>query len=83
MAEVAAMIGKVVATIVMLATFIVGLLVAIDPADIGIMILQAFKVAIPNPMVDQFIMELRVLGAAASILGFVAFIASLYYLWKE
>jgi cytochrome b561 len=83
MAEVVAIIGKVIFTIVLLFVFIIGLLVAIDPTDIGIMIFEAFKIAIPNPMVDQFILELRIIGVVSSIAGIVGFLMSIFFLWKE
>jgi uncharacterized iron-regulated membrane protein len=83
MAEVVTIIGKVFLTIVLLFVFIMGLLVAIDPADLGIMIFEAFKMAIPNPMVDQFILELRIVGVVSSIAGIVGFLMSIYFLWKE
>jgi uncharacterized iron-regulated membrane protein len=83
MAEVVTIIGKVFLTIVLLFVFIMGLLVAIDPADLGIMIFEVFKMAIPNPMVDQFILELRIVGVVSSIAGIVGFLMSIYFLWKE
>lgn len=84
MAEaVAAILGKVILTIGLLFVFILGLLVSIDPADIGIMILEAFRVAVPNPIIDQFILELRIFGVMSSIAGFVGFLLSIFFLWRD
>jgi hypothetical protein len=83
MAEVVAIIGKVIFTIGLLFAFILGLLVAIDPADIGIRILEAFKMAIPNPMIDSYIVGLRIVGIVSSIVGFVGFLFSLFFLWRD
>lgn len=84
MAEaVAAIIGKLFATIALFLVFIAGLLVAIDPADIGVMILEALKVATPNPLLDVYIMELRIVGVVATIGGFIGFLLSIFFLWRD
>jgi preprotein translocase subunit Sss1 len=83
MEEAVLVIGKVILTIGSLFTFILGLVVAIDPAEIGIRILEAFKIAIPNPMIDQYISMLRIVGVVFSIAGFVGFLLSLFFLWRD
>lgn len=83
MAEVGAIIGKLFATVALFLVFISGLLVAIDPADIGAMILEALKLSAPNPLLDAYIMELRIAGVVATIGGFIGFLLSIFFLWRD
>ena len=83
LAEMAVIVGKIVVTIGALLVFIVGLLAAVEPADVGIRILQALNVTSPSPLIGQAIIELQIAGAVFSITGVIVFLLSMFYLWRH